>query len=271
MAYLDRMSGRGYRRIASFLAPATAVLLALGPEPVAAAPVRDPLDVHGLELADGRTVAPAPAAVWGAGSGIDPRVADRGLVRLRSEVGPVWVAWSAARRSASGIMLSNVKAPGTVASPARAEAFALAFLERHLAVLAPGSSIGDFEVVGNDLSSGNRTVGLQQRHRGLPVLGGQIGVRFAADRLVLVTSQARPDVTVPTRTTPTVTPARARAEARAFVARDFDPEGAGSDSSGGPLGSSPAASKAFTVSGPDEGPLVLVETKRDLKNLQLPF
>jgi len=240
------MASRGHRRIASLLAPATATLaalLALGPELVVAAPLRDPLDVYGLELADGRVMAPAPPAVWGAGSGgVDPRVAHPGLVRLRSEVGPVWVAWSAARQSASGVMLSGVEAPGTVASAARAEAFALAFLERHLAVLAPGSSIGDFEVVGNDLSAGKRTVGLQQRHRGLPVLGGQIGVRFAADRLVLVTSQTLPDVTVPTRTAATVTPEHARAAARTFVARDFDPTGSGS---------------GFTVNGPDDGTLVL--------------
>ena len=261
MAYSDRMGIRGHRRIASFLVPATAVLLALGPEPVAAAPVRDPLDVHGLELADGRTPAPAPAPVWGAGrDGADPRVAHRGLVRLRSEVGPVWVAWSTARQSASGIVFSGgpgVEAPGAMASAARAEAFALGFVERHLDVLAPGSSIGDFEVVANDLSSDMRTVGLRQRHRGSTVLGGQIGVRFSADRLVLVTSQALPAVTVPTRAAPLVAPADARAEARAFVARDFDPEGAGAGSAGGPSGSSPSAPKAFTVTGPHEGPLVL--------------
>jgi hypothetical protein len=218
---------------------ALAACLALGPVLVAAARSGDPVDVQGLELADGRTMAPPPAAVWGAGNGgTDPRVTHPGLVRLRSEVGPVWVAWNAARRSASGIVVSGVEAPGTVASAARAEAFALAFLERHLPVLAPGSSIDDFEIVADDLSASVRTVGLQQR--GLPVLGGQLGVRFSADRLVLVTSQALPDPTVPTRTAPTVAPARARAQARAFIARDYDPEGSG-----------------FTVTGPDDGTLVL--------------
>ncbi len=222
---------------------AFAVGLALGPGLVAAAPLRDPVDVQGLELADGRIMAPPLATVWGADSGgIDPRVAHPELVRLRSEVGSVWVTWSAARRSASGIVLAELEAPGTVASPARAEAFALAFLERHLPVLAPGSSIGDFEVVANDLSSGIRTVGLQQRHRGRPVLGGQLGVRFSADRLVLVTSQALPDVTLPTRSAPTIEPAVARTQARAFVARDYDPAGTGS---------------AFTITGPDHGTLVL--------------
>lgn len=238
------MATRRLRPLASSLLSAAAFLaagLALAPELVAA-PLRDPLRVHGLELADGRTAPPPLGPVWGSSSGgLDPRVAHRGLVRLRDEVGPIWVAWSDARGSASGLVLSGVDAPGTVASAARAEAFARAFLGRHLGVLAPGSTEGDFEVVADELAAGVRTVGLRQRHGGVPVLGGQISLRFSADRLVLVTSQALPHVHVPTRAS-TVTPQHARAEARAFVARDHDPEGTGA---------------GLELTGPDEGTHVL--------------
>src|SRR6185295_15869716 len=41
---------------------------------------------------------------------------------------------------------------GSVANPAIAEAAARQFLAAHLATLAPGASIGDFEVVANALS-----------------------------------------------------------------------------------------------------------------------
>jgi MYXO-CTERM domain-containing protein len=211
------MGIRGNHRLVFVLPLAAMACLWLEPGRVAAAPLRDPLDVHGLELADGRVMASPPAAVWGRSSGVDPRVREPGLVRLRDERGPVWVAWSDARRSASGIILAGVQAPGTVSSPARAEAFALAFIERHLAVLAPGSALGDFVVVGNDVSSGIRTVGLAQRHLGIPVLGGQLSLRFKADRLVLVASQALPDVAVPPRAAPTVAPALALARAEAMV------------------------------------------------------
>jgi MYXO-CTERM domain-containing protein len=59
---------------------------------------------------------------------------------------------------------------------------------------------------------------------------------------VLVTSQALPHVHVPTRAAPTVTSERARAEARAFVARDYDPTGTGA---------------GLVITGPDEGTRVL--------------
>jgi MYXO-CTERM domain-containing protein len=237
-----------HRRIASLVTRLTgslAAALALGSGLVAAAPLREPLDLQRLELADGRTMARPPVAVWGASSGgVDPRNAHAGLVRLRDEAGPIWVAWSSARRSASGIIPSRVEAPGAVSSATRAEALALAFVERHLSVLAPGSSIGDFEVVGNDLSAGIRTVGLQQRHGGIPVLGGQLGMRFVDDRLVLVASRALPDVTVAPRTVPVAAPTRVRAQALAFVARDDHGGGTG-----------PGA--ALSVTGPDDGTLVL--------------
>src|SRR5690606_13498137 len=143
-------------------------------------------------------------------------------------------------------MTTGIAAPGTVASAARAEAFALAWLSRHLPVLAPGSSITDFVVVANDLSSGIRTVGLQQHHHGVPVIGGQLGVRFKADRLVLVSSQALPHVSTALAgpsAPPTIDEPLAVAEARAWIARDF-------------LDLTRTSAVSLTVTAP-EGPFVL--------------
>lgn len=186
---------------------------------VGAASPRDPVAVHGRELADGRAVTEPPSAVWG--SGIDRRNLDRGIVRLRDAVGPLWVAWSEHRGGPDGILFAELPAPGTVTSPERAEAIARAFIATHVELLAPGSRADDFVAAGNDLSRGIRTVGFVQHHDGIAVEGGQIGFRFMRDRLVLVTSQARPHVDVPKTTGPQISDEQARAAALADIAREW--------------------------------------------------
>ncbi|MCX4244123.1 DUF4215 domain-containing protein [Paraliomyxa miuraensis] len=223
--------------IASLLVPS------LAPAVATAAPLRDPLDVQGLELSDGRIMDPPATPVWGRASGLDPRLTVPGLVRMRDEVGPIWVAWSPERGAASGIITTGIEAPGAVASPARAEALALLWLSRHLSVLAPGSTIADFTVVTNHLGSGIRTVGLLQLHHGVPVLGGQLSVRFKGDRLVYVSSQALPDVSASLPTGPGLDPSLAIDLARGFIARDYSSP-------------SPSSSSALTATGP-QGPFVL--------------
>ncbi len=105
-------------------------------------------------------------------------------------------------------------APGAVADPAIAEAAARRFLAAHLALLAPGAQPSDFELVGNALSRRGdvRSVGFQQRARGLRVLGGTIGFAFKADRLAMVSSTALPNVSIAVpaaRLAPSVAAARA--------------------------------------------------------------
>ncbi|MGE0547850.1 MAG: hypothetical protein AB7O24_15515 [Kofleriaceae bacterium] len=89
--------------------------------------------------------------------------------------------------------------PGAVTHPAIAEAAARQFLAKHLALLAPGAAVTDFVVVANQLSgSGDvRSIGFAQHAGGVPVLGGAIGFSFKADRLVMVSSTALPDVAAP--------------------------------------------------------------------------
>jgi len=121
----------------------------------------------------------------------------------------------------------GVAVPGSVASAELAASTARALLERHLAVLAPGSRAADFTLVGNDLSGGIRSVGFAQHHRGRRVLGGQLSVRFKADRLVAIGSEALPDVKVALTSTP-IAEAAARNRARAWILADA----AGSASAG---------------------------------------
>ncbi|HTM21026.1 MAG TPA: hypothetical protein VL172_10975, partial [Kofleriaceae bacterium] len=87
--------------------------------------------------------------------------------------------------------------PGAVGAPGVAARYARAFLDRHLALLAPGADPADFVQVSDHLGAGMRTIGFVQQRGGLPVLGGQVSFRFKADRLMLIGSEALPDVPMP--------------------------------------------------------------------------
>ena len=180
-------------RLASVL---VLVASSFAPLTVAAAPAWTDARVPGLELADARIATPPPSAVWGSADARAPQ--SRALARLRDEARSVWLTWDRARNCASGMMLAHVDAPGSVASASLAESFSRDFLARHLEAIAPGSDPDDFVVVANDLSSGIRTIGLQQLHRGAVVHGGGLGLRFVGDRLVMISATVLPDVDVPT-------------------------------------------------------------------------
>jgi MYXO-CTERM domain-containing protein len=111
-------------------------------------------------------------------------------------------------------------APGAIQSPARAEAHARRFLESWLPALAPGAKLDDFVLVSNQLDDGIRTLGFEQWHDGLRVIGGQVSFRIKNDRLFAVGSQAFP---VPARgldprgPLPAVTERDAIAKARAWA------------------------------------------------------
>ena len=88
-------------------------------------------------------------------------------------------------------------APGTMASPAIAEAWARTFLAAHLGVLAPGAAPSDFVVVSNQLGSDGdvRSIGFTQHANRVAVLGGAISFVFKNDRMIMVGSTALPHVT----------------------------------------------------------------------------
>lgn len=134
-------------------------------------------------------------------------------VRFGSIASPAWKAfqaraggqWSASYDRATGVPSqiwgSGIAAPGTVASAVIAETYARMILADHLALVAPGASLGDFVLVSNRSDGEIRTVGFAQYHAGHRVVGGQVSFRFKFDRMIAIGSQALPDVTVPIPTT----------------------------------------------------------------------
>jgi cysteine-rich repeat protein len=94
---------------------------------------------------------------------------------------------------------SGVFAAGSVTAPSIAEATAHDFLAKHLALLAPGAKISDFVLVANQLGGAGdvRSVGFAQYAGGVRVVGGAVGFSFKNDRLIMVSSTALPNVTVP--------------------------------------------------------------------------
>jgi MYXO-CTERM domain-containing protein len=89
---------------------------------------------------------------------------------------------------------AGIAVPGANADAAIAEAAARAFLADHLALMAPGATLADFELVSNTERPGFRAVGFVQRLGGKRVIGAQIGFVFRHDRIVLVNSTALPEV-----------------------------------------------------------------------------
>ena len=86
---------------------------------------------------------------------------------------------------------SYVPAPGATADPAIAEAAARAFLGTYL-----GLAEREYRLVANHLDGGLRTVGFQQTHRGIDVVGAQVAVFVRGDRVFAAASRARPGVTI---------------------------------------------------------------------------
>ena len=111
-------------------------------------------------------------------------------------------AWTAVRDADTNVPVRmwgrGVRAAGSVANPAVAEAAARAFMQTQLADLAPGATLSDFVLVANERNPAGdmRTVAFEQQYQGLNVLGGAISFAFKNDALFLVGSTALPNVTI---------------------------------------------------------------------------
>jgi uncharacterized protein (TIGR03382 family) len=103
-------------------------------------------------------------------------------------------AWDAATGVPSRIWGPGLSAPGSVANPDVAEAFARQVLADHLAVLAPGAQLSDLVLVSNVFDGDIRAIGFMQRSIGKTVVGGQVSFRFKHDRLFVIGSEALPNV-----------------------------------------------------------------------------
>ncbi|MDY0000977.1 MAG: MYXO-CTERM sorting domain-containing protein [Polyangia bacterium] len=127
--------------------------------------------------------------------------------------------WDRATRIPLRIYGTGLAAPGTTTWDLVGELHARAVLDAHLDLLAPGAVKEDFVLVSNHLSGGLRTVGFQQLHQGLPVLGGQVSFRFKQDRLVVLASEALPWVRA--EKGPWIAPELASQKALAYLRSDF--------------------------------------------------
>jgi MYXO-CTERM domain-containing protein len=145
------------------------------------------------------------------------------FARLADETGTHWSGWFDAATLVPGRLFGGgVLVPGAMRSPQIAASHAKALLDRQIDLLAPGSTIADFELVSNDLDSGMRTIGFVQKHHGLRVLGGQVSFRYKNDRLILIGSEALPNVdTDPVHKTADTRLVSERATR--WVATDFGP------------------------------------------------
>jgi MYXO-CTERM domain-containing protein len=203
MARLHTLLAASASFVASTLAiasPAAAVTRpgARSPTPTATADLDDLADLvamPGAGLGPGRGVRSQPrftmrAAEVGA-------AAVTAWARFVATRGGGWRAsWDRGTGVASRIWGPGIAAPGAMASPAIAEAAARAALAAHLDVLAPGSAASDFVLVSNVSDGDQRSIGFEQTHGGVRVLGAQVSFRFKADRLFVMSSQAAPHVAV---------------------------------------------------------------------------
>ena len=140
--------------------------------------------------------------------------------------GGTWYSiWDAHTRVPLRIYGSGIATPGANNLADRAERYARAILDRHVALLAPGASTSDFDMTVNDATNGARTVVFQQYYMGLPVLGGQVSFLFRHDRLVIIGSEALPtDAAFAGQITGnqvTISDTAAESAALAWVAGDF--------------------------------------------------
>ena len=141
-------------------------------------------------------VAAGPAARASiATTGQVPAAASRQWQQFLGAVGGTWRAtWDANTNVPLRVYGSGIAVPRSVSDASIAKQHALDFLRQHRGLLAPGSSANDFQLVSNEVNRGIRTVGFVQTHAGLPVVGGQVSLRYKADRLVMLGSEALPNV-----------------------------------------------------------------------------
>ena len=148
----------------------------------------------GIQVASGPEARAQPDVRWSR----TPARAARAWKTFNDGTGQPWTAlWDVDTGVPLRIFGAGIHAPGSVASAASAEAAARRFLAEHIGLLAPGSRLEDFVVVGNHLGDGIRTVGMYQHHQGMRVISGQLSFRFKNDRLVVIASEALPDVDAP--------------------------------------------------------------------------
>jgi uncharacterized protein (TIGR03382 family) len=148
-------------------------------------------DERPLEVAAGAPARTHRTVAWGAAP---TAAAAAPFQRFVAAHGGWSAQWDADTGVPQRLWGEGIAAPGAMKSATIAEIVARTLLADHLALLAPGASAADFELVSNVVHGGKRTVGFVQRAGGLRVVGGQISFLFKNDRVIVVGSEALPDV-----------------------------------------------------------------------------
>jgi len=156
--------------------------------------VRNPdyLDERPLETASGQRGRAGRTVTWD----VAPPAAKKAWTRFVAGGGSWRAQWDRHTDVPLRIWGEGIAVPGSMMSPAIAEAAARDLLREHLALLAPGAKADDFELVSNVLHGDDtmRTVGFHQRWRGLRVIGGQVSFLFKKDRVIVLGSEALPNI-----------------------------------------------------------------------------
>lgn len=130
------------------------------------------------------------------------QVSSAGWSKFAAAAGGTWrAAYDQATGVPTRIWGSGIPVPGANGSAFVAEAAARQLLADHLALLAPGARVSDFKLVANTSDGEIRSVGFAQHLDGRRVIGGQVSFRFKRDRLIVIGSEALPDVAVDVPTT----------------------------------------------------------------------
>ena len=165
----------------------------------AAAVAGSPRSLRGIQWQ--RPVARSSSLASASSSSAAPGTTDPWSQFVHQSGGKWQSAWDSVTQTPVRVWGQGLEAPGSMASPAIAEAFARKVLADHLALWAPGTSPADYRLVANDFDGDIRTLGFAQTYQGLAVIGGQVSFRFKRDRLVVIASEAIPGITatVPAR------------------------------------------------------------------------
>ncbi|MFV8753780.1 MYXO-CTERM sorting domain-containing protein [Nannocystaceae bacterium ST9] len=170
-----------------------------------------------LELEAPRVLRSARTGSWDAPP---TGLRSRALARLEAELGPVWARFDRDTGALDTLIPHGLIVAHASASSEHAQRFARELFERHAELLAPGIDPADLVLVADVEDRQGRTLGFAQTFQGKPVIGGQISLRFAHDRLSLVRSQLVPHPTLAARSA-SVDAERAIAGARTWIADDF--------------------------------------------------